>query len=227
MKEIVFTNISDLIIEPPKPASKHIPDWYKQLSAFEGGEKKPDGLGNTTATIKKCIPVLDALTAGYIITTPVDFFVTQRDGIPWYEWPTGDAITFHPVHQALNHPLDIGSPYPKFSSPWGIKTPIGYSVLFTAPFHRESVFKVLDGIVDTDTYFNPVNFPFQLLDSKFEGLIPQGTPMVQVIPFKRESWKMRNGAEKDKEDVLKVRNVIVQKFFDKYKNTFWAKKDFR
>ena len=52
--------------------------------------------------------------------------------------------------------------------------------------HRESVFTIMDGIVDTDSYNALVNFPFFLNDWSYEGLIPAGTPMAQVIPFKRE-----------------------------------------
>ena len=228
MKNIVFTNLSGLELEPPLPASKMIPDWYKKMDSYMGGKKIPSPTSETQATVKKCIPVLDAVTAGYIITTPIDLYVSERDGFPYYQWNTWEAIQFHPVVQAPEHPQVIDEvPYPKFINPWGIKTPKGYSVLFTQPFHRESVFKILDGVVDTDTYFNAVNFPFQLKDRKFEGYIPKGTPMVQVIPFKRDVWKMDIGTEQDLQETLKVRNRIVQTFYDKYKNNYWTRKEFK
>ena len=127
----------------------------------------------TTGTVKRCMPVFDAVTGGYIITTYADVFISQRPildsetnedtgkTIPWYEWPSFGPIQWHPIEQAPTHPLRKDLPkessYPKWINPWSIKTPPGYSVLFTQPMHRESVFTILDGIVDTDTYTAPVN----------------------------------------------------------------------
>ncbi len=67
MKEIIFTNTYNVDIDQPKPASQFIPKWYKNLESYIGGNKKPDGDGKAQVTIKKCIPVFDAITAGYII----------------------------------------------------------------------------------------------------------------------------------------------------------------
>lgn len=111
-------------------------------------------------------------------------------------------------------------------NPWAIKTPKGYSVLFVQPFHRESVFTILPGIVDTDSYTIPVNFPFVINDSNFEGTIPMGTPIAQVIPFKRDSWKMEFGSEIERNEQVNVTTKIRTKFFDKYKSMFWNKKEY-
>ena len=93
--------------------------------------------------------------------------------------------------------------------------------------HRDNeIFTILPGIVDTDTYTNPVNFPFQLNDPSFRGLIPAGTPICQVIPFRRDSWQMGIGSAKDFAEggvMSKLRRVI----FNSYKTQFWSKKDFR
>jgi len=61
--KIIFTNLSGINIEQPKPASKFIPDWYKNMESYIGGDKKPDGTGKTNATIKRCMSVFDAITA--------------------------------------------------------------------------------------------------------------------------------------------------------------------
>lgn len=243
MAQITFTNTMGVPEEfNPKPASSFVPDWYKDMESYIGGEKKPSGEGMTTGTIKRCMPVFDAIVGGYILTTYADVFVSQKatfneDGtptgetIPWYEWPSFGPIQFHPVEQAPNHPnkgaLTKGSSYPKWINPWSIVTPPGYSILFTAPMHRESVFTILDGIVDTDTYNAPVNFPFVLNDWKFEGLIPAGTPMAQVIPFQRETWEMKLGAQ---EELLKQNTVTTKlrtRFFDSYKSQFRQVKEYK
>jgi hypothetical protein len=224
MKQILFT--STATIQPeyyPTPASKDIPDWYKKLESYMDNKKVPNGTGGTTGTIKKCIPVFDSITAGYLILLPADVFVTQKEGMPYYEWANYGLVEFHPVEQAPSHPMANSFPYPKWINPWAIKTPKGYSSLFVQPFHRESVFTILPGIVDTDNYSAPVNFPFVLNNPKFEGLIPAGTPIAQVIPVKRDNWVKKYGAKYDDSISLRLRT----KFFDAYKTLFWQRKEYK
>jgi hypothetical protein len=63
MKKIKFvsTNVS-LLLAKPRPASKEIPEWYKEL----------DGVVDKQETIKKCMPILDAFTAGYTLVLAAD-----------------------------------------------------------------------------------------------------------------------------------------------------------
>ena len=225
--KIIFTNVTGAELDSPKPASKVIPDWYKDMGSYIGGEKKPAGNGTTTATVKRCIPVFDAMTSGYIIESPADVYVSIKDGTQWFEWADFGLISFHPIDQAPEHPAKNGFPYPKWTNPWGITTPKGYSTLFVQPFHRESVFTILPGIVDTDTYTVPVNFPFVINDPNFEGLIPKGTPIAQAIPFKRDSFKMELGTKKDFEIQEKTLKLTASKFFDKYKTMFWNRKEYK
>lgn len=211
----------------PVPASKLLPDWYKNTKSYIGGEKKPTGDGGTAATIKRCIPVFDVMSAGYIITSPADVFVSIKNNAQWFEWSNFGLISFHPIEQAPEHPGRKPFPYPKWMNPWAITTPKGYSTLFVQPFHRESVFTILPGIVDTDQYTAPVNFPFVINDPSFEGLIPKGTPIAQVIPFKRDSWSMELGNKEDFDIQVKVSKKLQSKFFDRYKSMFWAKKEYK
>ena len=93
--------------------------------------------------------------------------------------------------------------------------------------HRESVFTILDGIVDTDQYKAPVNFPFVLNDVKWEGIIPAGTPMAQVIPFKRESWEHKIGSDKERQEQEKITRKLKTLFFNSYKRQFWSRKEYK
>jgi hypothetical protein len=171
------------------------------------------------------------MTAGYILPLPADIYVSIKevDGVvtQWFEWANFDLIAFHPVEQALLHPERKNYPCAKFNNPWSIKTPQGYSCLFVQPFHRDAPFTILPGIVDTDTYSAQVNFPMVINDPNFEGLIPKGIPMVQVIPFKRESWVMGFGDNEELAKATMVKNLLSSKFFDRYKNMFWHKKSFK
>lgn len=259
-KNIKFTNVMGIEeVYPPEPAYKNVPDWYKDMASYMSGEKIPDGKGNTTGTIKRCMPVFDAINTGYIIKSPVDVYVSQKKieyknkehfektgedlllteeeieekkllkTVPYYEWANFDIIQFHPVEQAPNHPNRNGhqGSYPKWINPWAIQTPPGYSVAFVQPWHRESVFTILPGVVDTDQYSAAVNFPFVLNDVNFEGLIPAGTPIAQVIPFKREEWKMEIGTQKDMYDQSKIVAKLRTRFFDSYKSQFRQNKEYR
>lgn len=225
--KIIFTNTSGADIEQPKPASKLVPDWYKNMESYVGKEKKPMGDASTSATIKRCMPVLDAITAGYIIESPADVWVSKKDERQWFEWSDFGLISFHPIEQAPEHPARKPFPYPKWNNPWSITTPKGYSTLFVQPMHRESVFTILPGVVDTDTYSAPVNFPFVINDPNFEGLIPKGTPIVQVIPFKRDSWNMEIGTKEDFDRQNKINKKLQSKFFDRYKSMFWTRKEYK
>jgi len=91
---IKFINKSGFIQEHlPEPASKNIPAWYKDAVSYLDGNKKNkksqvktnkilESL-ETNGTIKKCVPVFDSMTAGYILKVPgnIEVFKTQaKDG---------------------------------------------------------------------------------------------------------------------------------------------------
>lgn len=218
----------------PVPASSMIPDWYKDLESYLSGEKRPDGNAGTTATAKRCMPIFDAMSGGYLIITHTDLFVSQKedpDGkiVPYFEWANYGAISFHPKGQLPEHPDDTGHEvaYPKWMNTWGVKTPSGYSSLFIPPLHRENPIIILPGVVDTDVYNAPVNFPFVLKDPKMEGLIPAGTPIVQVIPFKRDAWKLELGNREDLDSQMNMTKKLRSVFFDSYKRQFRQPKEYR
>lgn len=226
--KITFTNTTlNSTLELPKPASQYIPDWYKNMESYIGGEKKPVGDGTTSATAKKCMPLFDSITAGYIIESAADVYVSLKDGEQYFEWSDMGMIQFHPIAQAPEHPARKPHAYPKWINPWSISTPAGYSTLFVQPFHRESVFTILPGIVDTDTYSAPVNFPMVINDPNFEGLIPKGTPIAQVIPFKRDAWKAELGNQEDLIKQAGITKKLQSKFFDRYKTMFWHRKEYK
>jgi hypothetical protein len=230
----------------PKPADKFIPEWYKEMDSYDNGKKDTDGFGKTNGTIKKCMPVFDSITAGYIIPTYVDVAVRQGEkpnviydgpidisGInsqPHYESPSYKTLGVHKIEQAPTHPFRGNHvlSYPKWFNPWAIKTPPGYSTLFIQPMHRESVFTIMPGVVDTDKYTAPVNFPFVLNNAdKFEGVIPAGTPLAQAIPFRRDSWEMEFGTIEDFNESVMVNQKIFTKVFDAYKTDFRQKKEYK
>lgn len=75
----------------------------------------------------------------------------------------------------------------KFHNYWSIRTPPGWSCLFLPPLNRPNpVFECLAGVVDTDDYPALIHFPFFATAPDGVYPIPAGTPLVQVIPFRRD-----------------------------------------
>ena len=222
-KLITFTDTLGVAKDyAPKPAIHFIPKWYKEMEVRFPKEQNPD----SQATIKKCIPVLDAITAGYIIVSPCDVYVSIKDGQPTYIAKRENFIQYHPRKQAYKHPKANDYQFPKFINPWSIKTPKGYSCLFIPPMHNPNEhFVILEGIVDTDNYSAAVNFPFVLKDTTKDFLIPAGTPIAQVIPFKRDEWESL--ISYDAKPANDVSILLESRFFDRYKHLFWNRKSFK
>jgi hypothetical protein len=231
--EIIFTDVDNPegVLKKPKPASEYIPQWYKDAKAYldPSGKKAVPLEGGPMVTIKRCMPLWDLMTAGYIIETPYDIYVRQTPEGPYFQWGNTDAIAFQSYDQFQNHPYSRDINYAvRIVHPWSIKTPKGWSVLICEPQHHEPTpIITANGIVDTDEFSLPFNMFLKLRDSNFEGMIPAGTPFVQVIPFKREAWTSKLGGEKEKNkytsDLSKFRTV----FFDRYKKFWWQRKEYK
>jgi hypothetical protein len=207
----------------PKPASRFIPDEYKKLKRFSNNDLH-------SPTVKTCVPFLDSLTMGYIIPFDQDYLVDPVENDFAVTPANREQLDFGYHHQTQlpkEWHEDTGKNAGKFINKWLIKTPPGYSCLFVKPMNRlESRFDIIPAVVDTDTYINVINFPFILQKRDKQFLLKKGEPMVQVIPFKRESWKMWCGFYLEKAH-LKVASLLRSEWVDRYKKMFWAKKNFK
>jgi len=176
------------VIPPPFPAGKEIPNWFKALPS-------KNGPGFRQSTLKRCMPFLDSMLAGYIIPLAADVhFTTNSDcsHITWKcEFPK-PLIESHHQSQVSNpkspNPADPKPPI-KFLNYWFIKVPKDYSLLFVQPLNRaESRFTLYSGIVDAPyAQLEYVNFPGFFDTPDFDGIIPAGTPLMQVIPIKKDN----------------------------------------
>ena len=83
-------------------------------------------------------------------------------------------------------------------------------------------FQTLSAVVDTDKHNVPTHFPF-FMKHGFEGKIPLGTPIVQIIPFKRQEWK----SVADKYDLYdpSMLNALTL-VEDNYKKNTWESKKY-
>jgi hypothetical protein len=121
-------------------------------------------------------------------------------------------------------------PFYKILNPWKIKTPKGYSCLFVPPLNNaDDRFSIIPGIVDTDTFPNEINFPIIINGDKYpilETTFKKGTPYVQIIPFKRDPWKMITKSRKQKE-IQNSRIFYGLKILNIYKDKYWNKKSWK
>ena len=231
-----FDKEAELLFEMPKPAAKSIPGWYKDMAVHMDGEKTT-GLSKTTnvvsnLTLKGCSPFLDALTSGYMFELPFDIeFRRNEEGMINIRWATNvNYIGSHGPDQAPGLPGPVGGSETllKWRPGWRIITPKGYSALFTHPLNRHDLpFRTFSGVVDTDMYELGVEFPFQLLNNIEEDIfiLKKGTPICQVIPFKREDWKSEEvpfDEDANKKNGFKLKSEIVRS----YKKQFWKKKNY-
>lgn len=219
----------------PEPAVRHVPEWYKSLSKFNKSNKDvtldpQNNLGTDGAQVstKMCMPFLDATTAGYMYVLEDDLYVDlDEQGRPTLSW-RGDVMLAdkRPIIDIVVpdncHPIHYG-----WRMNWYYETPPGHSVLITHPMNRYDLpFYVQSGIVESDIWGLPVFIAF-FLKRNFRGVIPKGTPIMQIIPFKRDSWELEvidTDEELDKHE-LKAENRR-SRLYGYYKKTAWRKKVF-
>lgn len=121
-------------------------------------------------------------------------------------------------------------PFHKILNPWKIKTPPGYSCLFVPPLNNtDDRFSIIPSIVDTDSFSLEINFPIVINGDKYpvlDTVLKKGTVYVQVIPFKRDSWKMKIKSREQKE-IQNSRIFYELNLVNIYKNKYWNKKTWK
>jgi hypothetical protein len=176
------------VIPEPIPANHLIPDWFKALPM----KLAPQGMNSST--VKRCNPFLDAMNAGWIIRSAADVELHSNGDCSEVRC---ESSFYKPIVQdhgfaQVTHPKCPNPSMPKkplkFLNYWITKPSPGYSILFMPPLNRpDPRFTFFSGFVDCDNYFEYVNFPFTFNVPNFSGIIPQGTPLVQMIPIKRDA----------------------------------------
>jgi len=222
----------------PKPvsASSLIPQWWKNETPYNVDHINPtggkfrmlDGIVST-ATFKKCTPMLDGLTSGYIITLWTDVFVEWINGVPQISWRTKHhAFSSHGLSSDRVPPPPGYSNFVfKYNNTWVPITPKGYSVLITSPLgYQDSAFKCIPAIIDSDVSKLDVVPPMWLKEG-FEGVVEKGTPLIQIIPFKREDWVAETEYFADGEwDAIMEKN-FRSTLINHYIKNVWSKKTYR
>jgi hypothetical protein len=231
-------NLNIIEYNEPAESKKYIPNWYKRLSKFHKSNSlnklhpiNDRGTDGSAASTKLCMPFFDALTSGYLITLPYDLLITDDNGKPLISFQGPENIQPLKLRDPQgNELLQIPTGYSDMHFVWcmpiSIKLPDGYSFLITHPFNRFDLpFITMTGIIDANFALQPnSNLPF-FIKQGFEGMVPQGTPIAQILPFKRESWQLnkKNGLVLEGENILRKSKSV---FYNWYKKTYWERKEY-
>jgi hypothetical protein len=238
--KVYFIKLDDVcdFSKNPSPSVLGLPKFWKSMPKyFEQPVNVLDS--RQKMTIRHCPAVNDSANFGYTVYLPFDIFIdaTNESQIDSY-LPEINVSFFgeqgninlashqHPISFQNYVDLDVYHPMSiKINTLWGIKTDPGYSVWITSPFiNTKSPFKVVDAIVDTDRFISC--YPYQTLIKKgFCGTIKEGTPFLQVIPFKREEFSSVV-LEKEFKEIKKQNRKIHAGFKNSYKRFFWSRKRF-
>ena len=215
----------------PHPMPSRPPQWFKDVSNFTNGDTKLNvSNGQSNYSVKRCVPFLDSYSTGYTFNLWADIFVKNINGVPYLSWNhtyenlaevvMRDPINDLPIYENF-HPFVFS-----WQSYWGIQTPKGYSCILTHPFNRTDLpFITTTGVMDTDRWGVWGKQPFAL-KKDFEGIIEAGTPIIQVIPFKRDKW------ETEIDESLSEHGMIQDiksrsKISGYYKNNYWNRKEYK
>jgi hypothetical protein len=220
----------------PSPKTVSVPQWFKDIPIYQKNEITPfnDKLvvsnGQINYSAKSCIPFLDSLTSGYSINLWCDILVKISNGNPEITWGNIDEdlspVTSRPEPEGFVAPNGFYPLIFSWISAWGIKTPKGYSCIFTHPFNRTDLpFLTTTGIMDTDKWGIWGAQPFHL-QKNWEGVIEAGTPLIHIYPFKRDNWKSK--IDDSLTEWANYENIRrTSKFRGYYKNKYWSKKSFK
>ena len=219
----------------PEAATRNVPDWYRQQPGVTGDPEKIEN-GTMRLTVKKCQAFFDAMAAGYIFKVPVDIFIDTTDGKFDIQIPgemqrfRNELIAHHSTEQVSHMPLDTGiymNMVLRIHPTWMVKTPEGYSTLFMNPMHQPPTpLTAVEAIIDTDKFWSDGHLSF-FVKKNFKGIIKQGTPLIQVIPFKRDDWQSELVKDFDPEKTNMQRRVVRSTFQNGYRTKFWQKKSYQ
>jgi len=239
MPNIYFEELfPELGVPHPQPAINSFPKWYKDMPRYIHVDPNKKISTRSAGTIRDCPAVNDAMSSGYTMYLPGDVYLDATGDevkVDVGSFGNGSRIGDAGFEFVVNHdPLstsgyrslyDFHEQSMKWQTYWGIRTDEGYSTLFIHPFHRNDLpFVSVTATVDTDKFVTRSPYAF-FIKKGFKGTIQRGTPMLQVVPFRREDWQMHI-VETDSFDYHRSQQRMASVFSQPYKRLFWQRKKY-
>lgn len=184
--EIRFTPIDNRMLEMPPTVNSVVnpPTWFRNIKKTKG-------------SIRSCAGTIDFLSAGITLPSWTNFyFRLDASGMDWeiaadeMSPPSGVSIVnaFHYESTGKCPMTSVRevetSSYPKLVNPWRMETAPGWSILILPVYWEPNPnYDVVPAIVHTD-FYHTANVVLNIkTDQEFS--VKYGTPLVQMIPFKR------------------------------------------
>lgn len=208
-----------------RPMLSVIPEWYKKTSRWAKDERGQEWPG-----LKHCIPFLDGLTTGYAVVLEDNVYVEQTEGgvVIRYKNPKDPIVSNRP--SVVTNPAPVPEGYEDEHFLWfaniAIRPPEGYSLLYTHPLNRWDLPFLTSSAVVDDYTMPGANISF-FIKKGFEGVIPAGTPIAQVIPIKREDWEAKPTKGLWEYADKYVKAPIEELINGHYRKNFWKKKVYK
>ena len=186
--EVVFEceNWATRVYSPIRPAREFFPEKFEELPTVV---KKGEYQKLNRFSVKVCNGIRDYMGNGFVIPAWCDMHIKIIDGKPDITYSDFDVEKiYHFADQMgdfLEDKFPIRTPV-KLDNPWLTYTKKGWSVLYLPMiYHDNPYFEAIAGIIDCDKGLgkSPINI---MLKTDQEFIIEQGTPLVQLVPFKRE-----------------------------------------
>lgn len=220
----------------PQTGRKLLPKWWEDSDTFvkdyEGNPVANFNGEGKMFSFKACPAMLDTFQTGYLLVTPCDIEFYEKHGRPKAKVPVGfeDFIGERGPMIGFENPPGFNKWHFHWYANWAPELPEGYSSLYVPPInHFELPWITVGGIIDSDKVTTSGLIPFFLKEG-FVGIVPAGTPYLQIIPFKREDWESEivfhtfsEIIEKDRKtaDTFRTSEGGV------YKKLFWSKRKYK
>ncbi len=171
-------------------ASEVVPIWLSDQKKYENSNDK----------FQNCPGMHDLMKSGYIINAWDDIRIKANRVGTVAKMERSFTLPLKPMNPKIVTgiaPLEKDMPLQvyKLNTPWSVTTRSGWSAMVLPATYHSPFFKdlyVYGGINDYED-FHVMNFIFSPL-RECEVFIPAGTPLLQVIPYKRESFKAVTGS---------------------------------
>jgi hypothetical protein len=191
---------------PVQLAKECLPDYWKKMES-----KMQSGDG----TVRKCPGISDWLGLGYIIPawSDIDIDQTSEYGPTATMFNGREGVSGHSPGQCKGM-LDQKSHHGgslKLHYNWSITTSPGWSIMIVPLWYwKDQPWKIMPGIIHSDNHHGEVNLNLILKSKEPHIHIPAGTPLVQIIPFKREEVHAVTRATTDRD--IKKHEILLKSY---------------